>query len=146
MTVLRDDTLPHLKSSPLFQSFDDDELVTMCADLCEGVFRAGHRILAQGSQGMEFFLILDGNAEVDVDGEVVATLEAGDFFGEVAALGEGAHTATVRATSQLRCLYLPNGTLRTFLLEHPQLAVTLLHQVVRRFRSVVTSAPAPAAG
>jgi len=52
----------------------------------------------------------------------------------------------VRATSQLRCLYLPNGTLRSFLLEHPQLAVTLLHQVVRRFRSVVTSAAAPAAG
>jgi CRP-like cAMP-binding protein len=145
MTVLRDDTLPHLQSSPLFQSFDDAELIAMCADLCEGVFRPGHRILRQGSAGMEFFLILDGTAEVEADGEVVATLQAGDFFGEVAALGEGVHTATVRATSQLRCLYLPNGTLRSFLLEHPQLAVTLLHQVVRRFRSVVTSAPVPAA-
>ena len=146
MTVLRDDTIPHLRSSPLFQRFDDAELVAMCDDLCEGIFRPGHRILTQGTAGMEFFLILDGTAEVDVDGEVVATLEPGDFFGEVAALGEGVHTATVRATTQLRCLYLPNGTLRPFLLDHPQLAVTLLHQVVRRFRSVVTSAPVPAGG
>ena len=58
----------------------------------------------------------------------------------MAALGEGSHTASVRATSQLRCLYLPNGSLRRFLLAYPQLAVTLLHQVVRRFRTVITSA------
>ncbi len=146
MTVLRDDTLPDLRRSVLFQPFDDEELGAMCADLSEGVFRAGHLILEQGRRGMEFFLILDGTAEVDVDGTVVATLQASDFFGEVAALGEGPHTASVRATSQLRCLYLANGSLRRFLLAHPQLAVTLLHQVVRRLRSVVTSAPVPAPG
>ena len=42
--------------------------------------------------------------------------------------------------------YLPNGTLRPFLPEHPQLVVTLLHQVVRRFRSVVTCGPEPDTG
>ncbi len=101
MTVLRDDTIPHLQRSPLFTGFGEAELAAMCNDLSEGVYRPGHRILSQGGAGMEFFLILDGTAEVDVDGEVVATLEGGDFFGEVAALGEGAHTATVRATRSL---------------------------------------------
>jgi CRP-like cAMP-binding protein len=145
VTVLRDDTLDLLRLSVLFQGFSDEELLAMCDDMSEGVYRAGHRILKQGTAGMEFFYILDGTAEVDVDGELVATLKEGDFFGEVAALAQGVHTASVRATAPLRCLYLPNGSLQRFLLAHPQLAVTLLHQVVRRFRSVVSSAPVAAA-
>jgi CRP-like cAMP-binding protein len=140
MTVLRDDTIAHLRSSTLFQPFTDEQLAAMCNEFSEGVFRAGHLILKEGQPGMEFFLILEGTAEVLLDGEVIALLEPGDFFGEVAALGEGPHTASVRATDQLRCLYLPNGSLRRFLLKYPQLAVTLLHQVVRRFRTVITSA------
>jgi CRP-like cAMP-binding protein len=140
MTVLRDDTVAHLRASTLFQPFTDEQLGAMCGDFAEGVFRAGHLILTEGQPGMEFFLILEGTAEVLLDGEVIALLEPGDFFGEVAALAEGPHTASVRATSQLRCLYLPNGSLRRFLLKYPQLAVTLLHQVVRRFRTVITSA------
>jgi CRP-like cAMP-binding protein len=144
MTVLRDNTIAHLRRSPLFQSFTDGQLAAMCERFSEGVFRAGHQILKEDRQGMEFFLILDGTAEVLVDGEVIATLAPDDFFGEVAALGEGTHTASVRATSQLRCLYLPNGALQGFLLDYPQLAVYLLHRMVRRFRTVVTSAAVPA--
>jgi len=146
MTILRDDTIPSLRRSPLFQGFTDAQLASMTERLSESVFRAGHVILKEDRQGMEFFLILDGTADVLVDGEVVATLGPNDFFGEVAALGEGAHTADVRATSQLRVVYLPNGALRAFLLDYPQLAVTLLHSMVRRLRTVVTSAPVPASG
>jgi CRP/FNR family transcriptional regulator, cyclic AMP receptor protein len=140
MTVLRDDTIAYLRRSPLFQGVDDERLAAMCERFSEGVFRPGHLILEQGRPGMEFFLILDGTAEVLVDGRVIATLGADDFFGEVAALREGTHTASVRATSQLRCLYLSNGKLHGFLLDYPELAVTILHRVVRRLRTVVTSA------
>jgi len=140
MTVLRDDTMTHLQRSPLFQSIGDERLAAMCERFAEGVFRPGHLVLQQGAPGLEFFLILEGTADVLVNGDVVATLGPDDFFGEVAALREGTHTASVQATSQMRCLYLPNGALHGFLLDHPELAVTLLHRVVRRLRSVVTSA------
>ncbi len=146
MTVLRDDTLALLRRSPLFEGIPDARLAAICERFSEGVFRPGHLILEEGRPGLEFFLILDGTAEVLAGGELVATLGPDDFFGEVAALGEGEHTASVRATGQLRCLYLPNGALHGFLLDHPELAVTMLHRVVRRFRSVVTSAPVAVPG
>ena len=71
----------------------------------------------------------------------MATLCPGDFFGEVAALDQGPRTATVRATTSLRCLTLPNGTLMGFLLDHPRFNLNMLHASVRRFKAAMTSAP-----
>ena len=85
-------------------------------------------------EGPEFFVILEGKATVVMDGHPVATLGAGDFFGEVAALDGGPRTASVRAETQLRCVTLPVGGLRQFLLEHPVVAVNLVPEIARRFR------------
>jgi CRP-like cAMP-binding protein len=90
--------------------------------------------------GMEFFIILEGTAEVVHEGKVTARLQAGDFFGEVAVLDGGPRTASVRATERLRCLGLPNGSFRQVLLDYPLMAVNLLPQVIRRFRAVMTTA------
>jgi CRP/FNR family transcriptional regulator len=68
----------------------------------------------------------------------VAELGPGDFFGEVAALDQGPRTATVRASTALRCLALPNGSLMGFLQEHPRFALNMLDGSVRRFRAAVT--------
>ena len=107
----------------------------------EQTFMADRGIVTEGLKGMDFFLILDGEAIVHHDGEELARLHPGDFFGEVAALDDGPRTASVRTVSQVRCLGLPNGTFKTFLERNPRFAINVLHAVVRRFRAVVTSAP-----
>ena len=76
---------------------------------------------------------------MDADGVVIAHLGPGDFFGEVSALDGGPRTASVRAESMLRCLVLPNGVFRDFLLAHPRVAVNMIPEMVRRFRSVAGS-------
>jgi len=66
---------------------------------------AGETLMEQGSSGYEFVMIEDGTAEVRRDGERINTLGAGDFFGELAVLADGApRSATVTATSDLRGL------------------------------------------
>ena len=50
---------------------------------------AGTNIVEQGEIGREFILIVEGAADVVHDGEVVASLASGDFFGEMALLGLG---------------------------------------------------------
>lgn len=138
---LRDDVVPTLQGSALFNGYSRKEIAKLVEDFDEQVFQADHRIVSEGRMGMDFFIILEGEAEVvGPDGAVSAHLRAGDFFGEVAALDDGPRTASVRTVSQLRCLGLPNGTLRKFLLEHPLFTVNVMHAVVRRFRAVVTSA------
>ena len=63
---------------------------------------AGHVVFSQGDVGQSYFVIESGEAEVIGDGQVVATLDPGVGFGEIALLRRIRRTATVRATSDLR--------------------------------------------
>jgi CRP-like cAMP-binding protein len=140
MATARDDVVPALERSALFGGFDRQQLRQIAERFDEEHYLPDHRIVTEGMHGMEFFFILEGTAAVvDDSGVTVATLQAGDFFGEVAALDDGPRTASVRTITALRCLGLPNGSFKQFLLDYPLFAVNLLHQVVRRFRAVVTS-------
>jgi len=122
----------------LFRGLSDTELRDVSSRFDDAIFLADHGVLTEGMQGPEFFIILDGKASVLIDGERVATLGPADFFGEVAALDGGARTASVRAETQLRCLTLPTGGLRQFLLDYPVIAVNLVPEIVRRFRSAIS--------
>lgn len=139
MSIIRDDSIRFLQTSPLFAGLSRRQRKGLAEHFSESVFPAGHRILAEGMSGMELFVVVDGEVEVTHGEQVVAVLGPGDFFGEVATLDGGPHTATVRTTTQARCLCLANRGLRPFLVENPQVAVTFLHHMVRRFRSAATS-------
>ena len=136
----RDDVVGLLGTSQLFTGIDPEELKGIAGTLDEQHYLEGRRIVTEGMTGVEFFLVVEGSAAVESGGATVATLGPGDFFGEVAALDHGPRTATVRATSALRCLTLPNGALMGFLLDHPRFALNMLHASVRRFKAAMTSA------
>jgi CRP-like cAMP-binding protein len=140
MGTVRDDVVPALERLPLFAGFDRKELTKLAERFDEQTFLPEHGVLTEGMSGMEFFIILDGTAEVIHDGAVIATLKPGDFFGEVAVLDGGPRTASVRALDRLRTLGLPNGSFKQLLLDYPLMAVNLLPQVIRRFRAVMTTA------
>ena len=141
MATVRDDVIPTLERSPLFAGLNRDQIRTAAGRFDESTYLADHGILTEGLSGPDFFIILEGEADVVVDGAVVHHLHSGDFFGEVAALDGGERTASVKATTRLRCLTLGDGTFRQFLIENPVIAVNLLPEIVRRFRSVAPNAP-----
>jgi CRP-like cAMP-binding protein len=136
MTRPRDDVLPALERSPLFAGIEREELRAIAETFDEATFLPEHGVLDESWRGLDCFLILDGTACVESDGALIARLGRGDFFGEVSALDGGPRTASVRAESMLRCLVLPNGIFRDFLLAHPRVAVNMIPELVRRFRSV----------
>lgn len=138
MATTREDDIPMLQRMPLFRDVSVEEMEDVATRFDDAVYLAGHGILSEGMQGPEFFIILDGTASVMVDDHLIATLGPGEFFGEVAALDGGPRTASVRADTRLRCLTLPVGGLRQFLLDHPVVAVNLVPEIARRFRSVIT--------
>ena len=70
--------------------------------------------------GGGFYVILDGEAKVVIDGQERARLHRGDFFGEISILTDDAPVAAdVIATSLLRCLIIPDNELKAFLLKQP---------------------------
>ena len=95
---------------------------------------AGEELVTQGSTAIAFFVLLEGEASVIVDGTPRRTLGPGDHFGEIAlVLPENARTATVRADSDVRLGCLATWNFKGFIADHPEvtwpLLVTLAQQI-----------------
>ena len=97
---------------PLFAglSKDDQQVVAQYAD--EVDVPAGTKLAQEGRLAYEFFAIEDGQAEVTREGEHVADLGPGDFFGEIGLLGGERRVASVTATSPMRLVVLTGAQLR----------------------------------
>ncbi len=74
---------------------------------------AGTQVTKQGEYAGAFFVILDGTAEVVKDGERVATLGPGDFFGEIGMFSSISRVAAVIALSPMRLLVVAPQEFRT---------------------------------
>jgi CRP-like cAMP-binding protein len=136
MASVRDDVIPILERSSLFAGLSGAQIRSAADRFDDSTYLADHGVLTEGLSGPDFFIILEGEADVLVDGTVIHHLGPGDFFGEVAALDGKERTASIKATTRLRCLTLGNGGFRQFLIDNPVIAVNLLPEIVRRFRSV----------
>jgi CRP/FNR family transcriptional regulator, cyclic AMP receptor protein len=131
------DTVPvieRLAQLALFADLRWPELEAVAHTFEEEVFGEGQRVLRQGISGGAFYVILEGEATVVLDGEERARLGRGDFFGEIQALEGGAPVADVTADTLLRCLALPAPQLEEFLLEHPKVMLRMLKAEARRLR------------
>lgn len=96
-------------------------------------YEPGDVVVSQGSPALNLFLVLDGHAEVEQEGQGrVGRLGPGDFFGELGLIEEHARTATVIAADRLTCVLLPAWEFRTLLDEHPRMAVPMLHALIAR--------------
>jgi CRP/FNR family transcriptional regulator, cyclic AMP receptor protein len=107
----------------------------------EDVFAAGERVLRKGLSGGNFYVILEGEAAVDLDGQQLAKLGRGDFFGEISALTGDPPTNDVVAVTILRCLVIPAQQLERLLLDRPQFALRLLRLEARRLRNTIEWQP-----
>jgi CRP/FNR family cyclic AMP-dependent transcriptional regulator len=92
-----------LKRVALFSDLSEKELRNLAAEMRERTFAPGQTVTVEGESGVGFFVIESGVAEVSVRGDVRATLGPGDSFGEIALLTDLPRTATIVATTELRC-------------------------------------------
>jgi aromatic-L-amino-acid/L-tryptophan decarboxylase len=114
---------PPLRRQPLFASLNAEEAEHVAALASEREAQPGETVVEQWGAERDFFVIVDGTADVYVGDEHVRSLGPGEFFGELAALDWGAgygysRLASVVAGSPLRLLVFPEGTL-TELLQLP---------------------------
>jgi CRP-like cAMP-binding protein len=99
-------------------------------------FPAGHVIARQGEIGTGFFVVIEGQVRVVRDGKPVATLGAGEFFGELSVLDRMPRNAMVAADVPTTCLALASWDFEAVLLEQPALTLAILRGVARRLREV----------
>ena len=106
----------------LFEGLEPDERATIASWFELQEVSPGVRLTGEGASGYSFFVIGDGTASVTVEGIEVNALGPGDFFGELALLGDGRRTATVTATTPIRLFVLFGTEFRRLQQEHPGLA------------------------
>ena len=111
-----------LERIPLFAglSHKERERVARWADSID--LPAGKHLLDEGRLPHEFFVILDGAVEVTHDGEQLATMGPGDFFGEIALVEHGRRTATVTTTEPTTLVVMSPGSFEGMRSEMPQVA------------------------
>ncbi len=121
----------------LFAECTNDELERIAALTEARRVPAGQVILREGDPGGEFFVVVDGHSEVSVDGQRVAEIGPGSFFGEMALLDGGERVATVTARTDLDVLVLHREEFNEMLaMAMPTLAPKLLSVVGRRVREL----------
>ena len=131
---MADELVESLKRVPIFAGVRDKELARLVKAMRDSRFNEGEVITTEGRSGVGFFLIEDGNATVSLRGEIVRTLGPGDHFGEIALIDEGPRSATVTASTDLRCRGLAAWEFKSFVQEHPEVAWPLLETLASRLR------------
>ena len=128
-------SIDDLREVRILSGLKESDLVTLAADLAERRVAAGEPIVGEGTGGVVFFFILDGETSVSVAGEEVATLKRGDYVGELALLDpEGPRSATVSARTDVVLAAMSAWQFRPFVLAHPEVAWALLQRLARRLR------------
>lgn len=121
-----------LRRVPLFADLDAAEIQLLADSMRERAFRAGHTVTAEGEGGDGFFVVERGEAEVIVQSQPRGTIGPGDCFGEVALLMGSERTATIRATTDLRCYELTSPDFAAIVEGNPAIAWKLMQSMADR--------------
>jgi CRP-like cAMP-binding protein len=123
----------------LFADLTRPQLEAVAHAVAEERFPRDQRVLREGLSGSAFYVIVDGEASVRIEGQERARLRPGDFFGEVSILtGDPPGADVVAASEELRCAVLAGPELEPLLLAYPRLAVRMLAVEATRLRSANT--------
>jgi CRP-like cAMP-binding protein len=124
-----------LSRAPLFSHLSDRELDFVASRADEVDAKAGTRLTTQGRSGDSFYVLLSGEADVEIDGEQRATMKTGDFFGEISMLDRGLASATVTTRTEARLLVMSHAQFRDAIKASDELLVKVLAAMGERLRA-----------
>jgi CRP-like cAMP-binding protein len=114
--------IKHLEGIGLFQGLSKDQLAEVARQADEIDVEAGKRLVSAGRFGYEFFVIENGTCEVVRGDEHLADLGPGDFFGEMAILGDTVRNADVVASTALTAMVMTDSQFRHLARRMPEVA------------------------
>jgi CRP-like cAMP-binding protein len=121
-----------LAQVPLFAGLSKKDLQEISGLATRLDLPEGRELTHQGGRGYEFIVVLEGTVDVLIDGNLVATCGAGDFFGEMALLDDRPRTATVIAKTDVIVDVIGRPEFSVLLADHPQIDKQLRAAMDRR--------------
>jgi CRP-like cAMP-binding protein len=121
-----------LRSVDLFESLSDRNLERLADTLEERAFSEGDAILTEGKGGLGFYVIGEGTVTYSVNGKDVGSGGPGEYFGEVALIGDSPRAATVTAASDVTVYAMTLWDFRVLVRKNPDVASELLQVMAKR--------------
>lgn len=136
-------TLP-LKQIALFADLPDDMLAQIATNVQEQTLRADEVLFHEGQEGDTLYFIEKGEIEIYDEGEggrasILATLRAGEYFGEMALLEEKPRSASARARGDSTLLTLDRKSFIELMEQNPKLAMKMTAAISARLRTSQSS-------
>jgi CRP/FNR family transcriptional regulator, cyclic AMP receptor protein len=132
MALGKNAKIEHIRGVPLFSRCSKKELAEVAKLADEIDFGPGKELTREGASAREFFVLIEGEAEVKRKGRKVATMGPGDFFGEIALIAHSPRTATVTTTTSVELLVITAQSFRTLLDHQPPIAAKVLAALAER--------------
>jgi CRP-like cAMP-binding protein len=137
--AVSDPKIDALSKVPLFSQLTKHELDFVATRTDEVEVPVGKVLTTQGQPGDTFYVLLGGEAQVDIDSKPRRTLEPGDFFGEISMLDRGLGTATITTTKPSRLLVMSHAQFRDAIKANDGLLVKVLAAMGERLRADIAA-------
>ena len=121
-----------IESAPLFAECSRKDLSEIAAIADEIDLKEGKELTSEGRPGREFFVLIDGTADVKRGNRRINKMSTGDFFGEISLITQRPRTATVVATSPVRALVITDRSFRRLLEHQPQIQGKVMSALAAR--------------
>jgi len=135
MAMNQQELVDTLSGLALFADLNRPQVEAVAHKMTEESYPTGQRILRQGFTGTGFYVIVEGEVAVRIDGNEIARLGKGDFFGEMSILLGEPPNADIVTTRQLRVLHLGGPELESFLLDYPRVLLRMTKTIAMRLRN-----------
>lgn len=128
-----------LRSIPLFQALDDEDLLDLATQATSRPYKAGQLILNQGDIGHEMYIVSQGDVNIHLPGQEsrrisLKDLSRGEYFGELALFDDKPRSASVMATTDAILIELTRKTLSASMERHPRAGMAILKTMSQRLR------------
>jgi CRP-like cAMP-binding protein len=130
-----------LKQTPLFDGLSDADLEELEQSTRIQDYKAGQVIVIEGRVGAAFFILVSGSVEVikrrgQPNEAVLATLQVGDFFGELATMRHVPRSASIRALEDSTCLVIRRSDFEAYISKFPNVVAKVESTLISRFGEV----------
>jgi CRP-like cAMP-binding protein len=119
---------------PLFSRCSRKELEFLASRTDEVDVPAKYLLIKQGSPSDSFYVLMEGKATVEVDGNTRPPLKDGDFFGEISMLDRGPATATVVTSTPVKAMVMSHAQFREAIKSSDPLLSTVIAAMADRLR------------
>jgi CRP/FNR family transcriptional regulator, cyclic AMP receptor protein len=141
MATHTDEKLELLKRTPLLAGLSRGDLEEVGRLADEVDLKAGHVLMREGDLGREFFVIIEGEVQVERGGRQVATVGPGKFVGDIALVTERPRTATVTTITPCRLLVVGHREFHQLMDQFPTIRMSVLESMAILLRDLEPNVP-----